>query len=366
MPPEVRWSASARRPVELPETVERALAAFLKSRFPKATKERLKYAVRDLSEAFTAERARLPGSYLNQPPVRSAYLAFAHPQQMLRGLAALDESVTRAGSRGLWPERVERVLDLGAGLGAMTQAYLVHRASEPWPSFTMVDHQRSALKDARALTTSVALALHPDRSPPHVRTAPDRLLPWLASEREGSYDVVLLGAVLNERREAWEPLLAALVRLVRPGGIVIVVEPAHPATGRRLMELRESALGMTTTVAPCTHAVACPLLALRKDWCFSTRGARLPESVAALARVLGHQAVEVRYALWTFAPRPDAAPFEAEPGTLGRIVSDEMDRERVICVDGERQRSRGLGVAQRGDLARSRGGVSDRPSSGRR
>src|SRR5207249_2226642 len=98
--------------------------------------------------------------------------------------------------------------DLGAGLGAMSQALLLAgtRPSE----ITLVDHQKSALADARELTVKVA-----GDASIRVRTANERLGAWLKRARhEGwRYDLVLLGGVLNEVRAEWEPLLAEVLQI---------------------------------------------------------------------------------------------------------------------------------------------------------
>jgi len=342
-------TAAPRPPLRLTAETIAALDAFLAERFPRATPRRTLDAAAELSELFTAERAELPGSYLNQPPMRSAYLAFVHPQQMLRGLAAIEEVRARAARRGLWPGPRPRVADLGAGLGAMSQALLLAgvRPSE----ITLVDHQRSALSDARDLTAQLAGV-----DPPRLRTAVARAGEWLDRARhEGwRYDVVLLGGLLNEVRGEWEPVLERVLRILDPaapgGGVAVIVEPAIPPIVRKLMELRESALSATTTIAPCTHSLPCPMLALRKDWCFSVRAAELPPRAAAIAQELRHQTGEVRYALWAFAARPDAAPFEEEPRRHARVVSDRMEGEQVLCADGALHRIRPTSPMTRGDL----------------
>lgn len=342
--------AAAPRPaLRLPPDAVAAFDTFLAERFPRATPRRLSADAAALSDVFTAERSELPGSYLNQPPMRSAYLAFVHPQQVLRGLAALEEVRARAERRGLWPGGRPRVADLGAGLGAMSQALLLTgmRPSE----IVLVDHQKSALADARDLTAALA-----GDDPPRLRTAVARAGEWLdRARREGwRYDVVTLGGLLNEVRGEWEPVLERVLRVLDPaapgGGVVVIVEPAIPSVGRKLMELRDAALGDTTTIAPCAHGLPCPMLALRKDWCFSVCAAELPPRAASIARELGHQTGEVRYALWAFAAQPDAAPFEVEPRRHARVVSDRMAGEQVLCSDGALHRVRPTSPLTRGDL----------------
>ncbi len=345
------WRVEQRPPVRLAAPVEAVLASFLKERYPKARGDRLDAEIVALSEVFTASRGSLPGSYLNQPPVRSAYLAFFHPQQMLRGMAALEEVTTRATARGLWPSRAPlRVLDLGAGLGAMSQALLSVLPAETPVELNLLDHQRSAVRDARDLTLAVSQAL--GRTPPKVRNVVERAESFLQSARSRGYryDLVIVGAVLNESRGDARALLRKTLDVVAKGGLVVLVEPALPAVGRSVMELRESFLGKTTTIAPCTHAESCPLLAGVRDWCFTVRPAQLPRDVAQRARDLGHQNYEVRFALWAFTPKRDAAPF---PAGRGRVITDLMQGERVVCTGDGSVRTRDLEIATRGDLAAS-------------
>jgi SAM-dependent methyltransferase len=333
-----RWIAAARPTLSVPEPAVAAFDAFLAERFPRASGKRLESQVRELSDRFTAERAELPGAYLNRPEWRSAYLAYVHPLQVLRAMSAIEEVRARATARRLWPDAGFRVADLGAGLGAMTQALLL--CGERPAQVTLLDHQRSALADARELTMRVAGA-----PAPLVRTADARLFEWLDRARRSGwrYDLVLAGGVLNEIRGEWDAVLAGIAGILDPaspgGGVALLLEPALPAVTRKLMALRESALADTTTIAPCTHGANCPLLALRRDWCFTVRPAELPPRVAAFARMLGHQSTEVRYALWAFTPRPDAAPSELPTARHGRVISDVMDGEQVLCVEGRRVRA---------------------------
>lgn len=349
------WSVRARSELRLPRSVQRVLDEHMRSAFPRATPPRVRHQVERLSDMFTAERDELRGAYLNQPPVRSAYLAYVHPLQVMRGIAVLLEVRERASARGLWPVTEPlRVLDVGAGLGAMTQALLLARPPTDRLEVTLVDHQKSALRDARALTLGVAGAVRGKSPPPLVRTIPERVERWTAKARRNGwrYDVVLLGGVLNEGPEDWRPVVEPLLDLVADTGLVVIMEPALGDVARSLMTLRDGLLGRTTTIAPCTHGAACPLLTTGRDWCFTVRPALLPKPVAAHADALGHQTRAVRCAFWAFAPRSDAAPLERPAADHGRIVTEPMQAKQVVCVNGHTERPAARGTAAvRGDLA---------------
>lgn len=353
LPPEPvdAWNALPREPVRMPPELEAVLQQFLRDRHPKARERDLRLSAAELSRAFTAERGTLPVSYLNQPRVRSAYLVHGHALQVVRGISALDEVRTRAGARGAWPERTDgplRVADLGCGLGAMSQALLTTGPEEL--ELTLVDHQRSAVHDARELVTRTAAALR--RPTPRVRGATAQILDWLdRARREGwQQDVVLAGAVLNEWELGWEAGFRRVLDVLAPGGIVVLVEPAMPEVARKLQELREAFGGVTRTLAPCTHDAPCPLLRFSRDWCFTTRLAELPQRAARIAKELGHSADRVHYALW--AATGAAGECAPHPSGVGRVVSDPMRGGQLVCVDGERQRIGPRGTTGlRGDAA---------------
>lgn len=361
------WTAARRGEVRLPRPLAQVLDRFLAERFPRAEPKRLRAEIALLSDAFTEGREDLPISYLNRPPSRSAYLAFFHPQQVLRGIAALEEVRVRARARGLWPTQRAaaaptsgpvRVLDLGAGLGAMSQALLAVEDDRAAAfEFTFVDHQKAALADARDLLLLAHEALRPGVPAPRVRTATAQIERWIerALAEGWRYDVVLLGGVWNEIRGPWEPLQEKILSVLDPaapgGGMCVAVEPALPETGRRLQALRDDFLEATTTIAPCTHARDCPLAKLSRDWCFSVRLAYLPAFVRQVAAQLGHQKGEVRYAFWACTAQPGAAAPEVEEANQGRIVSDPVPGGQVVCVAGERERVPEAGPAfLRGDL----------------
>src|SRR6185295_1797132 len=193
--------------------------------------------------------------------------------------------------------------------------------------FTLVDHQKSALTDARDLLLRAAAAQRPVSPAPLVRTVASRIEPWLAraaGERAWRYDVALLGGVLNELRGEWAQTVDRVLRLLEGPALLVVVEPALPPVGRALQAVRDEFLETTTTIAPCTHGLACPLAKLSKDWCFTTRAAVLPERVAKQARKLGHQAAEVRFAFWAAVARARAAAPEHDEARHGRVVSDPV------------------------------------------
>lgn len=155
----------------------------------------------------------------------------------------------------------ESLLDIGAGPGTAAFA-----ARDCWP----------ALSQATLIEQS-----------PSIRSWGETLLPRLSLERtnwlaqdivsnplpQGRHDLVILAYVLDELPPVVQPAL--IDRLwTATGGVLVVVEPGTPAGWSRILAVRNQLIAAGAhLVAPCPHALACPLTA--PDWChFSQRLAR--------------------------------------------------------------------------------------------
>ena len=89
----------------------------------------------------------------------------------------------------------------------------------------------------------------------------------------GPRDLVTLAYVLDELDPGQRTELVQQLWSLT-GGTLLIVEPGTPAGYRRILDARDLLLGQgAEMVAPCPHALPCPLIA--PDWCrFSRRVAR--------------------------------------------------------------------------------------------
>jgi ribosomal protein RSM22 (predicted rRNA methylase) len=153
------------------------------------------------------------------------------------------------------------LLDAGAGPGtALFAAY------DCWPSLseaTLVESSPAIRKWGEVLLSAFPL----------------RRMDWLAADlasiesAHSPRDLVLLTYVLDELAPAKIGLL--IDRLWQAtGDTMVVVEPGTPAGWSRILAVRDRLIAAGAhLVAPCPHALACPLSA--PDWChFSRRVAR--------------------------------------------------------------------------------------------
>jgi SAM-dependent methyltransferase len=280
--------------------------------------------IRTLSAGLTRVRALVGARYLDDPRLLGAYLLFYWPVSYAQARAVLGELSRRPRS----------VLDLGSGPGPVAFAALDAGATE----VTAADRSAPALALARALAAEAEEPLA------------TRIWNRGSALPEGTFDAVTLGHVLNElgrgpsavaERAA---LLERAAAQVRPGGSVIVLEPALRDTSRELLQARDLVVSRGFAVrAPCLWRGGCPALVKSSDWCHAERSWSPPPLLDALAREAGLHKEALKMSYLVLAPRGEAWP-EPPPGRLFRIVSEPLEGKG-------RQRYMGCGPEGRVGLA---------------
>ncbi|MBX3223119.1 MAG: hypothetical protein KF795_21580 [Labilithrix sp.] len=332
---------------------------------PLTTKDvaRLGPKVAELSRAYN--QAEAEGRRTKLP--LEARIAFSFPRDVPKGAAAARELVA-SGAVKVPADRPLRVLDLGAGLGAMTWGLvraLAASGAVGQVDAVLVDEDAEALEAARAIGRAARAVL--GTAPIDLRLATEvRSLGAVSSgasavEARAPYDVVILGQVLSEIDPRADPATrlerqAALVtdvldRTVAPDGALVIVEPALRERTRHLHALRDRVLagGAATVFAPCLHAATCPMLAVETEWCHEDLPVDLPPWTVPLARAAGlrWQGLTFSYLVLRKDGRTQAAGAAGDHAVRFRAVSDLLRSkgkiELFICrEDGLRQRIRRL------------------------
>ena len=280
--------------------------------------------IRTLSAGLTRERALVGARYLDDPRLLGAYLLFYWPVSYAQARAVLGEL----------PRRPRTVLDLGSGPGPVAFAALDAGASE----VTAADRSAPALALARALAAEAE--------------EPLGTRPWSggAALPEGAFDAITLGHVLNELGRGpgaladRAALLERAAAQLRPGGSVVVLEPALRDTSRELLQVRDLLVARGFAVrAPCLWRGGCPALVKASDWCHAERTWSPPPLLDALAREAGLHKEALKMSYLVLAPPGEAWP-ELPTGRLFRIVSEPLEGKG-------RQRYMGCGPEGRLGLA---------------
>lgn len=203
-----------------------------------------------IHEGLIGARELVGTPYLSDARLRAEYEKEIAPRTTVALAKILREVFGRpddaAGAR--------RVLDIGAGTGAVAKALRAHFGAGQ----TIVEADQVALGPTTRVadvTNTAALA---------ALGAP--------------FDLVIAAHVLNELFLADPPSqratqLSALVRrwcerLLARGGTLIVIEPALRETSRMLLAVRDQVLAAGLhIVAPCFFTGPCPALLQERDWC---------------------------------------------------------------------------------------------------
>ncbi|MEN9799451.1 MAG: hypothetical protein RL653_3147 [Pseudomonadota bacterium] len=265
--------------------------------------------IRHLSLGLTRERELAGAKYMDDPKLLGAYLLFYWPVSYAQGRQVFGEL----------QRKPRRVLDLGSGPGPLAFAAQDAGAAE----VTAADRSRPALELARALAAEAGEALATREWDPHKGTgAPD-----------GQFDAISLGHVLNElhgtgpdavaRRAA---LCEQLLQKVKPGGSLVLIEPALRDTTRALLEVRDVLVGKGFAVrAPCLfRGPSCPALHKPSDWCHADRAWQPPAVLDELARAASLHKESLKMAYLVLAPAGEAWP-ELPAGRHFRVVSEQLE-----------------------------------------
>ncbi len=256
-----------------------------------------------LVELSHAYNTGLAGDRVKVP--LDARIAFSFARDVPKGAGAIRELVD-AGVLSARRDRPLRIVDLGAGLGAMTWGIVRALSTQAAPlsvEALLLDDDAEALGAAEAIAREAAARPGSHAPAFTLRTRTERLS---AGMKLPEADLVVLGQVLSELDIAMEPgeriakhaaLVADLLdRVVAPDGALVIVEPALRGRTRHLHAVRDLLVERGTTVfAPCLHASRCPVLLTEGDWCHEDLPIDLPPWLVPLAR-----AASLRFQRLTF------------------------------------------------------------------
>ena len=270
------------------------------------------------------------------------------------------------------------VLDLGAGAGAMGLG-LLSFAADHHPGLAVhidaVDLDGAALSIYGGAIAAIE-ASDLDLGGLSIRTLESSAVKYEA--RDGHYDLVVLGSMLNELSESERVEVGArALRAVAPGGALIIIEPALRETSRALHRVRDAlAKAGAHIFAPCTNTDAsCPALVDERDWCHEDRAVVLPSRTRQMAQTTGLRDGGLKFSYLVVRGQPDAL-VHAENGisalrVVGQPQRSKGQRECFVCGTSlgrrklrllKRNRSsknRLLERAKRGDVLLARGVETD-------
>ncbi|MFT3706888.1 MAG: small ribosomal subunit Rsm22 family protein [Archangium sp.] len=278
--------------------------------------------VKQLSMGLTRNRELAGARYMDDPRLLGAYLLFYWPVSYAQARSTLSELTSRPKS----------ALDLGSGPGPMAFASLDAGAG----TVVAADRSKPALELAKTLATEAGEGIATRE------WSPEKPLP------DGQFDLITMGHVVNELFNGQiaprAAMLEKILERVKPGGSLVVIEPALRDTSRALLQVRDVLVSHGYAVrAPCLWRGACPALIKESDWCHAERNWRMPRLIEDVARSAGLHKESLKMSYLIVAPKGEAW---AEPpsGSVFRIVSEALEGKG-------RQRFMGCGPEGRVGLA---------------
>ncbi|HSK03640.1 MAG TPA: small ribosomal subunit Rsm22 family protein [Kofleriaceae bacterium] len=292
-------------------------------------------AIVDRSRRYTSDRERLaaPADRTADMAARAAFFTIADAMKLAVPLGEL------AGRGALPARRPLRVVDLGAGCGAMSLGLVAALAGEPGASLEVVaiDRDAAALAIAAAAIRDLAARSGVEATVTvRVADAAAAVASAAAAGPLGEADLVVIGSLLNELPPG--PALAVALQAlgaIAEDGAVIVIEPALRDTSRALHEIRDAILARGTghVFAPCTRRGApCPALADPDDWCHEDRPLRLPPRTAELARLTHLRDSGMKFAYLVLRRQP--LGLVPEGGQAWRVVGVPRPEKGKLSVIG--------------------------------
>lgn len=260
--------------MRLPADLSQALQQEIK----KIDRADLAKAVAELTHSYRSER---PSTAIKTPAHRAAYLAVRVPATFAANHHVFAEL------RRLAPEAgITSVLDLGAGPGTALYA-----AAEVFPELA-----RASMIDGDASLIDLGRHLAEQSSHPAIRAAT-----WLQKDLNGSlrlepHDLVVISYALNELPRAAERLVLQAWQYARQ--FLVVVEPGTMRGFGFINAARTQLIAAGAHIlAPCPHALECPMAAAG-DWChFAQRVERTSLHRQLKAGVLGHEDEKFSYVI---------------------------------------------------------------------
>ena len=238
-------------PDDLRQAIERALSSVPAARWI--------HAAQELSERYRGARPA------NEQPLA------ASPREAL-GYAALIMPATYAQLRGALAATAARIpnwapstmLDLGSGPGTALWA-----TSAQWPTLRTL----SAYEREPALIT-LGRDLARESTTPALRSVQWERADLRQATIAGTYDLVVLGHVLNELDPAARRQVVAAA-WAATAGMLLIVEPGTAPAFEVVRTARDELLAAgARTLAPCAHDRPCPL---ENDWCHFPQRLQRPE-----------------------------------------------------------------------------------------
>ncbi len=323
------------------ELVEQTLS-YLKIRDIRSQRK----AILRLSDWLGRDRRNRPLGYMNQPSAMHAYLCYYFPRQ-----AALFRhiSITLQKEHIFETSGKLDILDLGCGPLSATAGIM---QTAEVGSVTAVDISRSMAQHGKNILSGLQSDL---KDQIHiVKHHIQRFRP------RRHFDLILVGHVMNEvnvrhfsveQRAKW---LTMLTSFLKPGGVLILTEPALKSAARLNQHVRDKLVSQRRTQVcwPCPDGRTCPLLIEAQDWCFQQYEWAAREPISTLKSALPFKDNILKASIFVLGEKPS----QNRPRVVSDVMKTPSGRAWYICTEDGLEELTVLGAKQKNSLLSKRRG----------
>lgn len=246
-----------------------------------------------LNPLFTTERTHRASNYFSDPILRSGYLAYYLPVNLIKTVMTLERGFF---TNVIWPETI-RIADLGAGPLTMSLGFLLWMAhAHPEKlrhhhiHIDAFEQNPAILRDGEKILKNL-LRDQPLLATARVTLQTHRIQLLHHRFRKNPCDLLLLGNFFNEiaeRQDQWRFVQNVFPMITEIGSRVLIIEPGTKKSARDLQQLRDDLIsrGGFTVLSPCLHQNTCPLnLEAKGDWCHFTQDWQTPDFIRDMDHV---------------------------------------------------------------------------------
>ena len=322
----------------IPQRVRRLMGWRGEGPLSRREEEAIAAGVRELSDYFTKRTGDRPIDYLRDRAHLAAYVAYFLPVNLLKITRPLRE-LDRLPGGFMDGGETFSLLDLGCGPGTASAGLLNYLLNEAPPRagglhlrITAADRVKEGLVEAEAIIGGLWEASESRRRAQNLLSLDldlrrGEMADFIsAGEGHERYDLVVLSNALVEvvTADARRGIVEALFqKRLKPGGSLIVIEPALREASRSLLTLREAVVagGRLTVYAPCLTGAPCGALENPKDWCHEADPWSPPAMIERLDGLTGLEKGRLNYAYLV---------LRGDGRTLGQTLHGAGERFRVV------------------------------------
>jgi ribosomal protein RSM22 (predicted rRNA methylase) len=265
-----------------------------------------------------------------------AYFAYNFPMNFMK-VVAITRELTALYPDLLRHKKTLNIVDVGCGDGAgMLGVYYGLKNSTTF-SMVGIDASGSLLKRCKEITDW--FTRRDTRAV--VQLIKQNIAPRLFKETHQKYDIVLFVnslAEISTDENIPHIFIEQVLRCTQPDGIVIIIEPALKKFTRRLMALRDEVVitQKALTLLPCLDVTACPLLAIKKEWCHQSISWKPPEFMNMLNRGLNRDILYLKYSYFVISKKNYTRRYANDFRVISHVLKEKGKKRCFLCTQNGR------------------------------